>query len=504
MIKSSGFVGVSVLLLVLSGVLAGPWAAGTALAMTAAESDAEDAADPDMDVPVDDTDDDGVADPGVKKRAEMAITPEPEKSPEDETVDRIKNPTPWFHWGADQRLREVYIKNPITLDKGSGDDYHFQRFRTRLWTKLTPLKDLEFKARLVWEFRNWCDPKSRNEFEGDEALFDELYVKWKNIAGTPLTATVGRQTIALGDRWLVFDGTPLDGSRTIYFDAVRLSYELKDIQTTIDGFYIEQRAEPDDTIKPFNNKDAPITEQNEKGALLWVSNKSFENTEINGYFFYKHDDKDSASSNSNEGDVYTFGGRIAGDLCEHWMYRSELAYQFGHTNSERLSAFGANNRIAYRFLDDWKTRVRMHYEYLSGDDPDTDTVEAFDPLWGRWPQWSELYVYTYAMETRIGQVTNLHRVAWGLHSYPGENWEVCADYHLLFADENTVQNNPRISTSNCFRGQLLTGVARYKFTRYISGHLLAEFFFPGDYYQDTDGSRADTALMFRYELTFSF
>ncbi len=43
------------------------------------------------------------------------------------------------------------------------------------------------------------------------------------MGGMPLTATVGRQDIIEGVGWLVMDGTPLDGSRTVYFDAARFT-----------------------------------------------------------------------------------------------------------------------------------------------------------------------------------------------------------------------------------------------------------------------------------------
>ena len=88
----------------------------------------------------------------------------------------------------------------------------------------------------------------------------------------------------------------------------------------------------------------------------------------------------------------------------------------------------------------------MHcgYEYLSGDDPSTDTNEAFDPLWARWPQWSENYVYTYAMETRIAETTNLHRVYGGWEFNPTKKTEICTFYNLLFADENTRKDSPTL------------------------------------------------------------
>ncbi len=35
---------------------------------------------------------------------------------------------------------------------------------------------------------------------------------------------------------------------------------------------------------------------------------------------------------------------------------------------------------------------------MSGDDPSTDDNEGWDPLFSRWPKWSELYIYSLATE----------------------------------------------------------------------------------------------------------
>ena len=60
---------------------------------------------------------------------------------------------------------------------------------------------------------------------------------------------------------------------------------------------------------------------------------------------------------------------------------------------------------------------------------------------------------------------------------------------------------PVFSDGGCFRGQLLSGVLKYKFTEQLSGHLLGEVFFPGDYYSD---DRNDPAVFLRVQLNYSF
>ncbi len=424
-----------------------------------------------------------------------------------EWVKKSKQPVPWLKWGADLRLREIWGDNITTLDESTaGHERHFQRYRGRVWASILPHEDISLNARLVWEPRVIQKPKGAQRWIWDEVLFDRLNVTWRNIADLPLTATIGRQDIILGDGWLVLDGTPLDGSRTIYFNAYRLTWEAKEIDTTFDAIYIDNDDEGGRWIKPFNNNHRQIAEQDERGLIFNVANTSLENTRAEGYYIYKKDHARVATAAplaSHDSDMHTIGTRWQHDFNDHWRVRAEGAHQWGEKNNQTLQAFGFNSRATYFCRDDLDTQFRLHYEFLSGDDPDSAAIEGFDLLWARWPRWSELYMpYTHTAETgRPAAVNNLHRVAMGWTCNPNEVMELCADYHLLWSDENNMGTNPRYSDGGTFRGQLLTAWLKYKFNQHVSGHLLTEFFFPGNYYTDAAN---DAATFLRYELVFSW
>ena len=449
-------------------------------------------------------------------------------------VDELKNPTDWLSWGFDQRLREIYSDNIITLSKDiPGHVYHFQRFRSRAWGVFTLDENLEINTRLMWEWQNYCEPHAANKdsnVEFDEALFDRLYIKMKNFMDMPLDVTLGRQDIILGNAWLVLDGTPEDGSRTIFFDAARFQYKL-DESNALDFIFINQQSEADETIEPFNDQERVrgLTDQDEIGAILYWTNKDIvPKGQLDGYFIYKRDshvtdENGSRSSWSNESNIYAFGARIAGAVDENWNYRAEFAQELGQKQTQDwdswegtdplgadslehtdLCAFGFNSRLGYKLNDSKKSEFHADYEYLSGDDPSTSTNEQFDPLWARWPRWSENYIYSFAGETRIAEATNLHRVAAGWSSSLCEKLKLCVDYHLLFAAENTRKDDPtfiNFSDNGKFRGQLLTAKLDYKYTRHISGHFLAEYFCPGDYYTNDNN---DHSVFLRYELMLTF
>jgi hypothetical protein len=436
------------------------------------------------------------------------------------------DPTPWLHMGLDERLRIEAGENWQTLNsgnKGADDRWMYERYRTRWWTKWTLSDDISFNTRLVWEFRTWQDPEKRPQFVNprgggvnpsvthfnpDEALFDWFNVNIRNLGGLPLTATVGRQDIIFGVGWLVLDASPLDGSRTIgLFDAARFTYDWADAATKVDVIYVNNAPESDRWLKPINDQYRGLMEQKEQAGILYLTNTSFKPIQLEGFFIYKQDTPlDHTLTNfpsilAEKGEVYTFGAAIAGTQGDHWKYRAEGAVQTGRKAgdlpagrpnasptgpTEDLLAFGTLDTIEYQFKDPHDNATHLTYEFASGDDPDTNRDERFDLLWGRWPRWSELMIYTWANETRVADTTNLHRFNLGHRIQINKQWQLTGDYHALFADENSRATSPtkiNLSTSDKFRGHLLTSWLRYKFSDQMYGHFLAEYLInPGEYY----------------------
>jgi hypothetical protein len=457
--------------------------------------------------------------PAVVESKTATVTEKSEPlDPTEAMIQKIKHPVEWFRWGGDARLRDIFLPNP-TLNQ---EDRHYQTYRFRAWATVSPCKDFDINARMIYEPRHFCQPAreafDRNaayidEWVMSEALVDQLNFEWRNIGGQPLKVKVGRQDMVFGNGWLVLDGTPLDGSRTAFFDAARATYEAKACNTTFDLVYICQEADTDQRIPPFCDKDFHNMEQDEQGVILYASNKSLEKTVIDGYFIYKHDERvfgtEPRDTNippwqqGDNADLYTFGGRVAGDIDAHWKYLAEYAFQFGNKNGDTVCAQAFNSQLAYHFNDMCKNVLRVGYEYLSGDRPGTGTNEQFDPLWGRWPQWSELLMTTTGLEHRPGELTNFHRVGFGWSCSPCKNLEWKNDYHLLFRDQKFDPIGPQAGyfDQGCFRGQLLTSVLRYKFNDHVSTHVIGELFFPGDFYSDT---RNEVGGFFRYEINFTW
>ena len=85
---------------------------------------------------------------------------------------------------------------------------------------------------------------------------------------------------------------------------------------------------------------ALLTDQNEKGAILWIANKSLDYANFDGYFIYKHDTPLQQPPAPAFGDNarHLHGGRAClGVVQDHWKYSVEGAYQFGRKQDPDLN-----------------------------------------------------------------------------------------------------------------------------------------------------------------------
>lgn len=438
---------------------------------------------------------------------------------------------------ADLRVRYTYGRNLDTLNNnpvGRESSYSWYQQRMRWGMKFKLTDDVDFNLKYNWEFRAWDEPTRKNKnTDYDEVLWENFNLVVRNLGGLPLTMTLGRQDIKLGEGWLIGDGTPLDAARTMYFDALRFTYQVRD-KTTLDLIYMENRASTDAYLRPFSESGKELMQQDETAFIAYLTDKTNPNLNMEGYYIYKKDKRIDTPSGiptdrdpwpaiwSKEADIHTIGGALSGSLfgSEHWKYRTEGAVQFGRkegikqfppntntrTGMHDLLAFGTNNRLEYHFNDPMKNRIRATYEYRSGDKRGTGKIEAFDPLWGEWPQWGDLGLYIWNLETMIGEITNLHKIGVGHSIQLTKVWELNTDVYWMFADENTRGGYTHgsglgFSRNGGYRGTLAVIMLKYAMTKNLTGHIEVDYFQPGNYY--VSGSR-DGATFFRANMDYKF
>ena len=466
---------------------------------------------------------------GARGQALQTVAASTALSPAEQTVRDIKNPFDWLAWGGDLRIRNEYADNTLSLT--SREPLHSQdyfRFRGRVWATATVATNVTLNARVSAEPREWMEPATSSPFsprpfsprtanEGLEwryGILDNANLRLANLLEQPLSLTLGRQDIFMGDGWLVADGTPGDRSWTFFLDAARAVWEVEEIKTKFDVSYVNMHAYAGDVIPTIGNSSSfnayggytgyLLAEQDNQGAILSMANNSIEDMTLEAFFIWKNDTRVEGIANGDNADIYTVGCSVSGATNRTWQYSAEGAYQCGSKEDPTVniprpehgwrpvSSYGANARLAYVFNDRWENQVSLVGEFLSGDDPGTPgTDEMFDVLWGRRSRWSELHVNVFANETggKSAQMNNMGRFGPGWSFSPVKDTTFSATYNVLISPESVPTRTltpGRFSMDGNFRGHYLQAILRHKFSAHLSAHLWGEWVWEGSYYRQQD------------------
>ncbi|MCP4148727.1 MAG: hypothetical protein GY757_13350 [bacterium] len=135
--------------------------------------------------------------------------------------------------------------------------------------------------------------------------------------------------------------------------------------------------------------------------------------------------------------------------------------------------------------------------YLAGDDPTTDKMEGWDPLFSRWPKWSESYIYTLVRENGVAYWSNFSSVYVSLAMELSQRTNLKLTCHSMGAPEYGVGAFP--GGEGKTRGTLIIGRMDYKINKYFTGHLVWEHFKPGNFYFEG----ASNSNWIRFEIMFA-
>ena len=417
--------------------------------------------------------------------------------------ETVAKPVDWFEWGADIRVRQVYFNNIIDVSDAGDDKNHFFRIRERFWGKFQPDEDVEIGFRIVGEWRCYFEPDRDTRFT--EYFFDQLYFQWKNIGDGPVSFKIGRDELAFGKRWLIFEGTPLDGSRSIFFDFVKFGIDLdgdaKKKVTNLDLVFFLQEGNHAKHLPVINDRNAAVIEHDSTGAIAYFTHVFDEAFGLDLYWFYYDLDTSTGSSYAHGDNIHTVGARAFGKFGE-LAYSLDVAGQLGTRTPDATNALGILGELVYTVDPDRKGEVHFQFEYLSGDDPASATHECFVPHFGRYPQWSDLYIYSAMRETAIAELTNLIRLQFGTSAELTKQTKAKFNYNLLFANQNAAaaMGRPGFSAGGNLRGHLFQARLDHTFNEWLSGHVTVEYFVPGGYYS----SPKDNAIFARWELMVKF
>jgi len=385
-------------------------------------------------------------------------------------------PAPRFQLILVERFRFEAWDNAVNLDDAAGDSFAYTRNRTTLGLRWLPAKNLEILGKVTNEFRVYLAPKDR-AFNGHEIFFDNLYVKWTIPGRLPFTITAGRQDINLGEGFVIADGTPGDGSRSYYFNALRVDADLHKNHKLI--FFLHAQEAKDTYLPVVNARPQALAEQPEKALALYYAG-SFGKTKVDAYAVRKRTEATELWPITTR--IDTFGARAQVPVLKPLVLTAEGAVQSGTYGTAGRSAFGGLFHFDYDLkgvLPLLKTAV-FGGIFLSGDRPGTEKMEGWDPIFSRWPKWSEGYIYTLTRENRQAYWSNLTSLYGSLALDFGSRADGVLTFYRLGADE--VQPGEFPGGIGLRRGTLLKGRLNYKISKFLTGRVLWEHFIPESFY----------------------
>jgi hypothetical protein len=375
-----------------------------------------------------------------------------------------------------ERFRFEAWDNAANLDDAAGDNFGYTRNRTTLGLRWLAAKNIEILGKVTNEFRVYLAPKDR-AFNWHELFFDNLTVKWAIPGRLPFTITAGRQDINLGEGFVIADGTPGDGSRSYYFNALRVDADLrKDHKLT---FFVHAQETSDRYLPVINERPQALAEQPERALALYYTG-SFGKTKLDAYAIRKTTGETEPWPVAER--IDTFGLRGQAPLASRLSLTAEGALQTGAHGDAGRSAFGGIVHLDYDItgaLPLLKTVV-FGGIFLSGDRPGTEKIEGWDPIFSRWPKWNESYIYTLTRESRQSYWSNLT----SLYASLALDFGSRSDGSLMFQRMGAVEAQPGVfpGGTGLGRGTLLKSRLNYKISKFLTGRVIWEHFLPGSFY----------------------
>jgi len=298
--------------------------------------------------------------------------------------------------GADVRLRYDMTDR---MPKGQTEEGHsdYARVRVRPWIRAS-YEDVGLFVRLADEFRYYRSPEknARKQTFPDVAFIDNLYFTVKNIFDV-VDLKVGRQDMAFGSKRVIADGTGGDGSRSAYFDAVRLTWHA-DKKRTLDAFALYMARE--DWLPTLGkehskkgvkgtNYDATGYNQDEFGAGLYWQDRANKSFGYDAYAIYKSELRGAKSKYRNKGkyadggaqfDTVTVGTRLLPRFTDTLSGEFEVAAQGG---SDNLFAGQGYAGLTYAPKLGFKPKFTGAIWALSGDSDGEHGKHAWHSVFNR-------------------------------------------------------------------------------------------------------------------------
>ena len=372
------------------------------------------------------------------------------------------------------------------------DAYYFDPVENdRNWIRLPHPRGASLAARpghtlelrLANEFRKIVVP-SGVDLDLDEVVIDRLAWTWRRQGGFPFILTLGRQDVIWNDGFLLLEGHPFDGSRTIYQNALRLVLDREHELDRAGGHRSTPSAIPSCSSA---TRTAPSARPTRPRWPCAASGRARRRTTLRyqlAGIWKRDDDPDHRLERSDHLDASRAGW--SGEARRRWASWSRPPLSTRMAAAPTAGPSRCRPTCAAALGRERKGELGYLHYSGRGDD-----VEGFIPPYGRWPKWSELYLYTLVGEGGVGLWQNI---------WPGP-------VSRLSAASSTQKASLRVTGYPALRparatgpgaGELFEILGAYRFNDELSAHLLWEWLHAGDY----PPGQEENAHMIRWQVEY--
>jgi hypothetical protein len=407
-------------------------------------------------------------------------------------------PTSSVEVGFEQRVRNENWNNIFDYSDAADDQRNQIRYRTRLWSTFHVSPKLDVNVGLDQETNEIVVPHT--PFKFDEIIFETFNLDFHDVLAKGLSFKVGRQNLIKDDGWLFIEGNPWDGSRAVYSNAFDLTYARGKSKFEAIGVWNPAR---DRFLPRIHNVNRQLVEWDEQAIGGTFNHALRKDTDVEAYYFLKKEyhDRRPVTNPQFQPDrhIHTAGGRIVRRFQHDlkWVFEGDEQWGHDHAGSD-LRGWGAYTTLRKSLKRPGQPYVQAGWYGFSGDDPATRGVnEGWDPLFSRWPAWSELYIYSQFKEQGVGYWTNLSmwQAETAFTPWKDANWRFT--YYRMDAFQY-YPHNPAIFGPGTGRGNMFQSRLDFKLNSQLRGHALYEVLLPGSYYRV-----GDLGYFLRFEMIYS-
>ncbi len=400
-----------------------------------------------------------------------------------------------MEFGFEQRVRNENWNNILDFNGAADDEREQIRYRTRVWMRAPISSTIDVFVGLNQE--SYQKFGKVNQF--DEIIFDNAYIDFKKVFIKGLAFRVGRQDLMKGEGFVFLEGNPGDGSRAIYVNSANLSYSFKKSKLELIGILDPRQ---DRFFPIIHDQHKPLQDWDDQGLGMYYTDGNLKKTSLEAYYFYKKEVRDRTPYINPrfqpDRHISTAGGRAVHRLSPQWTATGEMALQWGAQHPGiPISAWAGYGYLKRTFQRRWKPYALAGYWGLSGDDPATpNRIEAWDPIFSRWPKWSELYIYSQWRETGVAYWTNTSMWQGEAGFSPAKPLGLRITYYHM-GSFHPCATNPVLFANGTTRGDMFQARFDIVANNNWKGHVLWENVLPGSFYRGKDNG-----YFLRFEVTY--